>query len=80
MADLKCCLFVHVYMTLLFICLFIHSESESFESFVVQRLDDMLRRAYSLERDLQDQKAKLRGRLTLLSHTLLGMADEETDQ
>lgn len=56
------------------------SESESFESFVVQRLDDMLKRAYSLEKDLQEQKQKLRGRLTLLSHTLLGMMDEETEQ
>lgn len=40
----------------------------------------MLVRAYNLETDLQDQKAKLRERLTLLSHTFLGMADDDTDQ
>lgn len=56
------------------------SESESFESFVVQRLDDMLKRAYSLEKDLLAQKEKLRGRLTLLSHALLGAMAEEAQQ
>lgn len=62
----------------LLLCLF--SESESFESFVVQRLDDMLKRAFSLEKDLLAEKEKLRGRLTLLSHTLLGTMDEEEQQ
>ena len=64
---------------MLYACI-VCSESESFESFVVQRLDEMLKRAYNLEKDLQDQKEKLRGRLTLLSNTLLGMMDEEAQQ
>ena len=72
-------MYVSLYVSLLYTC-FVCSESESFENFVVQRLDDMLKRAYSLEKDLQEQKQKLRGRLTLLTHTLLGMIDEGTEQ
>ena len=76
-----------VYGAVMHICsfhefiVFLHvaRENEDFENFVVNTLDEMLSKAYSLEKSLKDQKESLRSRVLMLSQSLAGLMAEEED-
>jgi len=52
------------------VLLSLFSEGESFEAFCPARLDELLREALRLEKHLENQKERLRERLTLITRTL----------
>ena len=46
-------------------------ESETFELFCPARLDELIKEARALDNSLREQKERLKGRLEVISRTLL---------